>query len=67
MSAGRKFLLILAGPLIGGVTGLLGGLGWTELAATTGFEGYSRFVVVYWIAAGTLLGLAAGVYATVRG
>lgn len=54
-------------PIAGGLLGLLGGLGWTKLAATSGFEGYSGFVVVYWLAGGILLGLAAGIYAAVRG
>lgn len=46
--------------MLGGGTGLLGGLAWVELAGTSGFEGYSGFVVIYWALAGILVGLAAG-------
>jgi hypothetical protein len=66
MTAGRKITIVILSPLIGGVIGFLGGLAWTELANTSGFEGYSGFVVVYWLVAGLVLGLAAGLTAAFR-
>jgi hypothetical protein len=66
MTAGRKFAIVILSPLAGGALGFLGGLAWTELAATSGFEGYSGFVVVYWLFAGLVLGLAAGLIAAFR-
>lgn len=64
MSMARTFGFVLFGTLLGaacgGVLGLGGGLAYTELAATSGAEGYSGYVVVYWILAGILLGLVAG-------
>jgi hypothetical protein len=64
MGAGRTIsfgvLGLVLGAIAGGVLGLLGGLGYTTLAETSGFEGYSGFVVVYWIAGGILLGAVAG-------
>jgi hypothetical protein len=67
MTTGRKIGIVFLSPLIGGLLGFLGGLGWTELAATSGFEGYSGFVVVYWMAGGIVLGLATGIIAALRG
>jgi hypothetical protein len=67
MSTGRKIAIALLGPLFGGLLGFLGGLAWTELAGTSGFEGYSGFVVVYWLIGGLVLGLAAGIAAASRG
>ncbi len=46
--------------------GLLGGLAYTELAATSGFEGYSGFVVAGWILAGLAIGMIAGLVAGIR-
>jgi hypothetical protein len=66
MTTGRKIGIVILFPLIGGLLGFLGGLAWTELAATSGFEGYSGFVVVYWLFAGIILGLAAGLIAAFR-
>ena len=66
MTAGRKIGIVILAPLIGGLLGFLGGLAWTELAATSGFEGYSGFVVVYWLIGGIVLGLAAGIIAAFR-
>jgi hypothetical protein len=64
MSAGRTIgitlLGLLLGAVAGGVVGLLGGLAYTELAGTSGFEGKSGFVVLYWIFAGMIAGLVAG-------
>ena len=64
MSAGSKIafglLGLVAGAVAGGAIGLGGGLAWTELMNTPSFEGYSGFVVFYWILAGVLLGAAAG-------
>lgn len=64
MSTGRRIgfglLGAVGGAVLGGGAGLLGGLAWVELAGTSGFEGYSGFVVIYWALAGILVGLAAG-------
>jgi hypothetical protein len=66
MTTGRKIGIVILSPLIGGLLGFLGGLAWTELAATSGFEGYSGFVVVYWLLGGVMLGLIAGLIAAFR-
>jgi hypothetical protein len=66
MTTGRKIGTVILSPLIGGLLGFLGGLAWTELAATSGFEGYSGFVVIYWLFAGVMLGLIAGLIAAFR-
>ncbi len=67
MSAGRRigfgFFGAVAGAMLGGGAGLLGGLGWVELARTSSFEGYSGYVVVYWIVGGLLLGFLVGAVA----
>lgn len=64
MSGARTFgfglLGMLLGAIAGGVSGLLGGLAWTQIAGTSGFEGYSGFVVACWIIAGIVLGLGLG-------
>jgi len=64
MSAGRSFgyaaVGLVAGAIAGGGIGLLGGLAYTELAATSGFEGYSGFVVACWMLGGIVIGLIAG-------
>jgi hypothetical protein len=51
---------VLGGGILGGILGLLGGLGYTELAGTSGFEGYSGFVVVFWMLGGILIGIIIG-------
>lgn len=70
MSAGRSFGLALlgavAGAAAGGGLGLLGGFVYTSVAATSGFEGYAGFVVMYWLLAGLLLGLGTGIWAGLR-
>lgn len=66
MAIARKIGYVLLGLLLGGGLGLLGGLAYTELAATSGFEGYSGFVVVYWMLGGIILGFAAGIIAAFR-
>ncbi len=70
MSAARTFGFALLGAVIGAATGaglgLLGGLGHTELASVSGFEGYSGFVVAYWMLAGCVLGLLVGIFAGVK-
>ena len=70
MSTGRTIGLALLGLLFGAVAGgglgLLGGLAYTELANISGFEGYSGFVVAYWIFGGIVLGLIAGLIAGLR-
>ncbi len=64
MSTGRIIAFGLAGLLLGGIAGgglgLLGGLAYTEVAATSGFEGKSGFVVVGWMLAGILAGVIGG-------
>lgn len=64
MSIARRFafsvLGLIFGALGGGVVGLLAGLAYTEIAATSGFEGYSGFVVAYWILGGIVIGMIAG-------
>ena len=59
-SFGLGILGLLLGGTVGGGLGLLCGLAYTSLASTSGFEGYSGFVVVYWIVAGVILGLITG-------
>ncbi len=67
--AGRIGLVLLGsllGVAIGAGGGLLGGLGYTELARTSGFEGYSGFVVAFWILGGIVLGLIVGIVMSLR-
>jgi hypothetical protein len=45
---------------IGTGRGRLGGLAYTEIARTSDFEGYSGFVVGFWLLAGIILGMIAG-------
>jgi hypothetical protein len=63
---GLALLGLLLGVVAGGGLGLLGGLAYTELADISGFEGYSGFVVAYWILGGIVLGLIAGLIAGLR-
>jgi hypothetical protein len=69
-SVGRSFGFSLLGAIVGAATGaglgLLGGLGYTELASVSGFEGESGFVVGYWMLGGLLVGLCVGVYSGLR-
>jgi hypothetical protein len=72
MSAGRKIafglLGLVAGAVVGGASGLGGGLAWTELMNTSSFEGYSGYVAVAWTLAGIMLGAAAGlIFGAVKG
>jgi hypothetical protein len=64
MSAGRTFGFGLLGFVVGGTTGaglgLLGGLGYIELADVSGFEGESGYAVILWALAGLLVGCVAG-------
>lgn len=64
MRAGRKIVLGFLGLIIGGAAGgglgVAGGLTWTEVMNTSGFEGYSGYVVAYWMLGGILLGGIAG-------
>lgn len=71
MSGAAKALLLgllgtAGGMIAGGAVGLGGGLAWTSLTHTSGFEGYSGFVVAYWILAGVILGGCAGLFFGVR-
>jgi hypothetical protein len=66
MTTGRKIGIVILSPLLGGFLGSLGGLAWTELADTSGFEGYSSFVVVYWLLGGVVLGLIAALITAFR-
>jgi hypothetical protein len=69
MSAARTLGFAGLGIVLGGGAGaglgLLGGLAYTSLAGTSGFEGYSGYVVGLWmlfgVAAGIVAGLAAGI------
>ena len=57
---GFALLGITLGSAGGGIAGLLGGLAYTEIAGTSGFEGYSGFVVVFWLLGGVVIGMIAG-------
>ena len=60
MSLARRFGFALLGLILGssggGIAGLLAGLAYTEIAATSGFEGYAGFVVAFWILGDIVLG-----------
>jgi hypothetical protein len=64
MNIGAKVGFGLLGFLLGGVAGtgagLCLGLAYTTLADTSGFEGYSGFVVAYWMLGGLLAGAIGG-------
>ena len=70
MSIARRLayavLGITLGSAGGGVAGLLAGLAYTEIAGTSGFEGYSGFVVAFWILGGVVTGTIAGLIAAYR-
>jgi len=63
-SVARAFAFALLGALVGAVAGGLAGLGlglaWVTIAGTSGFEGYSGFVVGYWILGGIVAGMIGG-------
>ena len=59
-SIGLGMLWAILGGIVGGGLGLGGGLAWTELAHTSGFEGYSGYVVGYWLIFGVFIGLIGG-------
>ena len=69
MSAARRVGLALLGFVVGGAggagLGLVAGLAYTSLAATSGFEGQSGYVVAFWMLGGLVLGLFAGLAAGV--
>lgn len=72
MAAGRIFGFGVIGALLGAVAGGLlalgGGLAWTEINQTSGFEGYAGHVVVAWTLIGIIAGLVAGaVRGVIRG
>ena len=54
------------GALAGGVLGLLSGLAYTEIATTSGFEGYSGFVVAFWMLGGVTIGMIVGLVAAYK-
>ena len=70
MTAGQKLGLIILGIFLGGAVGcglgLAGGLAWTTLASTSGFEGYSGFVVAFWMLGGIIAGAIAGPFLALR-
>lgn len=70
MSVAARIGLALLGLVLGGAAGgglgLVGGLLYTELAGTSGFEGYAGYVVVVWMLGGILVGLVAGLIVAVR-
>lgn len=57
---GLAALGLVLGSSGGGVAGLLAGLAYVEIANTSGFEGYSGFVVAFWILGGVTLGMILG-------
>lgn len=64
MSLARRLAFAVLGLALGasggGAIGLLAGLAYIEIADTSGFEGYSGFVVAFWILGGIVLGMIAG-------
>ncbi len=63
---GLALLGIILGASAGGGVGLLAGLAYTEFAATSGFEGYSGFVVAFWMLAGIAIGMIVGLVLAYR-
>jgi hypothetical protein len=57
---GFGFLGFVLGGGVGGGAGLLLGLGYTTLATTSSFEGYSGYVVGLWILIGVIVGAIGG-------
>ena len=70
MALGRTIgfvaLFMVIGLVAGAFLGLIGGLGYTTIAQTSGFEGKSGFVVAFWLLAGAILGLVAGIFGGLR-
>lgn len=70
MSLARRLAFAVLGLALGasggGVIGLLAGLAYTEIAGTSGFEGYSGFVVAFWIMGGITVGMIAGLVVAYR-
>jgi hypothetical protein len=70
MALGHKIGLLLigllAGGIAGGLVGLCAGLAHTQLASVSGFEGYSGYMVAYWILAGIAFGALVGIVLAVR-
>lgn len=64
MAAGKTIGFAILGLIAGGVAGGGAGLGlgllYIEMAGTSSFEGYSGFVVGYWMLAGIVIGLLGG-------
>jgi hypothetical protein len=64
MSMARRLGLAALGLTLGssggGVVGLLAGLAYIEIAHTSGFEGYSGFVVAFWMIGGVVIGMILG-------
>ena len=57
---GLALLGIIFGSAFGGVVGLLSGLTYVGIAGSSGFEGYSGFVVAFWIIGGVTIGMMVG-------
>jgi hypothetical protein len=70
MSLGRKIgfgvLGLFIGLVAGAAIGLGCGLAWITLAETSSFEGYSGFVVGFWILGGAAVGALAGMLLLLR-
>jgi hypothetical protein len=65
-AVGWAVLGVLLGAPLGTAAGIATGLAWIELAGTSGFEGYSGYVVAYWALAGLLAGAILGGWAMAR-
>jgi hypothetical protein len=63
---GLAALGLVLGSAGGGVAGLLAGLAYVEIANTSGFEGYSGFVVAFWMLGGVTLGMILGLVVAYR-
>jgi hypothetical protein len=63
---GLAALGLILGSAVGGVVGLLAGLAYVEIANTSGFEGYSGFVVAFWLLGGVMLGMILGLVVAYR-
>ena len=63
---GLAALGITLGSSVGGVVGLLAGLAYIEIADTSGFEGYSGFVVAFWMLGGVVIGMILGLVLTYK-
>jgi hypothetical protein len=70
MSIARRLAFAVLGLTLGssggGVAGLLAGLAYIEIAGTSGFEGYSGFVVAFWILGGVVIGMIGGLVVAYR-